>query len=96
MAREGLLDRPRVRTIQLLSLHGWGRVRQGISGHGGVRGDEAGAGNAATLTLVQRRLGTRPGLATRTRAGNAETGVGRELCLSLVSGVRVSEPRTRL
>lgn len=33
MAREGLLDRPRVRIVQLPSLHGWVRLRQGMSRH---------------------------------------------------------------
>lgn len=33
MAREGLLDRPRVRIVQLPSLHGWLRLRQGMSRH---------------------------------------------------------------
>ena len=31
MAPGGLLDRPRVRIVQLPSLHGWVRLRQGMS-----------------------------------------------------------------
>ena len=33
MAPEGLLGRPRVRIVQLPSLHGWVRLRQGVSRH---------------------------------------------------------------
>lgn len=33
MAPGGLLDGPRVRTVQLLTLHGWERLREGVSGH---------------------------------------------------------------
>ena len=33
MAPGGLLDRPRVRIVQLPSLHGWVRLRQGMSRH---------------------------------------------------------------
>lgn len=33
MAPGGLLDRPRVRIVQLPILHGWVRLRQGMSCH---------------------------------------------------------------
>lgn len=71
MAPGGLLDRPRVRIVQLPSLHGWVRLRQGMSRHdsgiaargrgrlvGAPRRAEPGAVARAGPGLVRRVTGS--------------------------------------